>query len=150
MTDELGREELIRLLKDSFGDNKLDLQAFQYDFPQEEFNNRMEKLNKAEEQIKALIQKPGEIKAEPGGLKPGEYMHEWLEKDAVLLDLPSEEIIEALARDNKLLKDKLEQKPGVTEEWIEEKAKELCEQNYVNDEAKDFIRSLVGEIHGRK
>jgi len=32
------------------------------------------------------------------------------------------------------------------EEWIEEKAKELCEQNYVNDEAKDFIRSLVNEL----
>ena len=48
-------------------------------------------------------------KTEPGGLKPGEYMHEWLEKDAVLLDLPAEEIIEALARDNKLLKDKLDE-----------------------------------------
>jgi len=52
------KEELIRLLKDSFGENKLDLRAFQYDFPQEEFNNKMEKLNKAEEQIVALIKKP--------------------------------------------------------------------------------------------
>jgi len=38
----------------------------------------------------------------------------------------------------------------VTEEWIEEKARELCEQNYVNDEAKDFIRSLIKEIQGIK
>ena len=40
-------------------------------------------------------------------------------------------------------------KPEITEEWIEEKAKELCEQNYVDDEAKDFIRSLIEEIRGK-
>ena len=39
-----------------------------------------------------------------------------------------------------------ESKGKVDEEWIEEKARELCEQNYVNDEAKDFIRSLVKEL----
>ena len=38
----------------------------------------------------------------------------------------------------------------VTEEWIKEKARELCEQNYVNNEARDFIRSLVDEIQGSK
>ena len=44
---------------------------------------------------------------EPSGAMPGEYMHEWVEKDAVLFDLPAEEIIEAMARDNKLLHYKL-------------------------------------------
>jgi len=43
----------------------------------------------------------------PGGLAPGEYMHEWMEKDAVEFDLPTEEIIGALVRDNKILHDKL-------------------------------------------
>ena len=50
------------------------------------------------------------------------------------------------------------QKPGVTKEWIEEKARELLFLFYAkgstqeNEEstAKDFIRSLVEEIHGRK
>ena len=32
-----------------------------------------------------------------------------------------------------------------SEKWIGEKARELCEQNYVNDEAKDFIRNLFKE-----
>jgi len=69
MTDKLSEEELVRLLKDSFGSSKLDLQAFQCDFPQEEFNNRMEKLNKAEEQIKALIEGLAHVK---GSLKEEE------------------------------------------------------------------------------
>ena len=58
------------------------------------------------EQIRNLAK--GYIRPEPGGLKPGEYMHEWLKEDAVELDLPTEEIIGALARDNELLKDKLD------------------------------------------
>ena len=37
------------------------------------------------------------------GTAKGEFMHESLEKDAVKYDLPSEEIISALAEDNKQL-----------------------------------------------
>ena len=44
---------------------------------------------------------------EPGGLKPGEYMHEWMEEDAVEFDLPTEEILGALVRDNRILRNKL-------------------------------------------
>ena len=65
---------------------------------------------------------------EPSGAMPGEYMHEWVEKDAVLFDLPAEEIIEAMARDNKLLHDKLKgltQKRAVTREWVETTIREL-------------------------
>lgn len=44
-------------------------------------------------------------------------MHEWMEKDAVELDLPTEEIIGNLCRDNKLLHDRLkEQLQKVTRE----------------------------------
>lgn len=81
----------------------------------------------AAEQIRQIIQQKPEIDAEPGGLKPGEYMHEWIEKDAVNFDLPTEEIIEALCRDNRLLKKKLDQKPEIDgmEKYVEEKAEEL-------------------------
>nr|MBC8553713.1 hypothetical protein [Candidatus Brocadiales bacterium] len=43
------------------------------------------------------------LKPEKGGLRPDEYMHEWMEQDAVGFDLPPEEIIEHLCRDNRLL-----------------------------------------------
>ena len=44
------------------------------------------------------------------------------------------------------------QKPGVTEEWIEEKARRLHEKSFriiEIDDAKGFIRSLVEEIRGK-
>ena len=46
------------------------------------------------------------LKPEKGGLRPDEYMHEWMEQDAVGFDLPPEEIIEHLCRDNRLLQEK--------------------------------------------
>jgi len=52
------------------------------------------------------------------------------------------------------------QKPGVTEEWVEEKAKELREKTYIAepmhgygldlDIAKDFIRSFVEKMPAKK
>ena len=46
------------------------------------------------------------LKPEKGGLRPDEYMHEWMEQDAVGFDLPPEEIIEHLCRDNRLIQEK--------------------------------------------
>lgn len=58
-------------------------------------------------------------------------MHEWIEKDAVELDLPTEEIIGNLCRDNKLLHDKLLQtrqpQKTVTREWVEMWVQELSQ-----------------------
>lgn len=45
---------------------------------------------------------------EPNGTAKGEYMHESVEKDAVKYDLPPEEIIQALAEDNKQLQAELD------------------------------------------
>lgn len=42
------------------------------------------------------------------GTAENEYMHESLEKDAVKYDLPPEEIITALAQDNKELKNEID------------------------------------------
>lgn len=41
------------------------------------------------------------------------------------------------------------QKPGVTGEWIEEKAKEIYGEDLNLEEIEDFIRSLVEEIRGK-
>ena len=51
-------------------------------------------------------------------------------------------------------------KPGITDEWIDEKAKEIVEEigyriegEFLKvhiDRAKEFIRSLVEEIHGKE
>jgi hypothetical protein len=48
-----------------------------------------------------------------------EYMHEWLEADAVRYDLPADEIIACLCRDNKELKDLLNRPHTVTREQVD-------------------------------
>ena len=67
MTDELGREELLKVLGEVFEAKHLDLDSLFYDIPTKEFNERKRKLHGAEKQIKALIQKPG-------------ITEEWMEK----------------------------------------------------------------------
>lgn len=37
----------------------------------------------------------------------------------------------------------------MNDKYVEEKARELCEQNYVNKEAEDFIRTIVEECKVR-
>lgn len=75
-------------------------------------------------QLKEIVEEHFNTSKEvPGGAKPGEYMHEWWEEDAVLFDLPAEEIIEAMARDNRILHDKLikalQQKPRGSKEEVD-------------------------------
>ena len=101
---ELGREELLYELMLAFRNKRTEVESIRYEIPEKELNERLERINQAEEQIKVLIQRT-----------------------------------------------------EVTEEWIEEKARELLifidKPLALSDEIKrhmHFIRSLVGEIHGRK
>ena len=134
MTDDLGREELLEITRDSIEDNRMNLRDLKVhlDISQDEFDERFYKLNQAEQQIIKMIQKP--------------------EKRRALIGIEGEMFNEAHKN-----------QPEVTEEWIdnfvEEKAKEAFSNLSLWDnlfpsagfeKVKDFIRKIVEKIPAKK
>lgn len=142
---ELGwLNELIKAMRESLKDGY-------------QFWPRKADVDKLKEIYRHLIQQRPKIDDEPGGLKPGEYMHEWIEKDAVNFDLPTEEIIEALCRDNRLLKKKLDQKPEIDDmkKYVEKKASEIhfyigLKEGISLDICEELVSQIIGDARGGK
>ena len=141
MTDELGREVLVEWAKKTLKY----WQTSELSHVKALTNPNLVKAVESDiehlKQIVALIKKPG-VTEEKG--------HEEMTEHELRT-----EVLKLRAKVNRL-----QQKPEVTEEWYDEKARGLVKISYVNypplvkmafhaislGEAKDFIRSLVEEI----
>jgi len=135
MTDELGREELLEELRIMKGVLILTLKKNQaYNLKE-----RLQTIKQAYQQIKGLIQKPEDYE---------KNLADCTEAIDILIE-QHEELCDEVAE----LRE--QQRPEVTEEWIEEKAIRLeslvrrcfVQERDIYSDCKDFIRSLVEEIN---
>ena len=160
---KLNQEELLKILGDSIEEGRRNIRDLKgsLDISQDEFYKRFYDLNRAEQQIREMIQKPRhdekterELQEMYSDKKP-EVTEEFVEKWANIFATST--LSDGGIR--KEVKEMLKEagykvaKP-VTEEWIEEKAKiwaEMSYEYYVTYDNrlktfKGFIRSLVEKI----
>jgi len=71
-----------------------------------------------------------------------EYMHKWLEEDAVKYDLPSEEIIQQLATDN----DEFQAENKTLRDALQKIAEQANRATMVQDRSVTIIKQTCGVI----
>lgn len=128
--NKLNQGELLKIMGDSIEEGRRNIRDLKgsLDISQDEFDERFYDLNRAEQQMREMIKKP-EVKV----------AEDWIAGEAYWSETPKSK-----------------------EEWIEKKSKELHDKIWPQEaklcvgtckrtiEIKEFIQSLVEEIHGRK
>jgi len=146
------REELIELIQESFASHRLHYNSMRYDMPEKEIDDKIEKLNRAEKEIVALIKK--EVSED---IQCHKRSNEIARKELLKCfeEMWASATIGNTWKLNKKTRYAYDQivalinrgKPKVSEDWIEEKAKKCpCKIADSLEQVKDFIRSLVEEI----